>query len=46
MIYTEQQLKELILPILQSMPVGDEERAAESIVQIIVQDREAHNDKN
>lgn len=41
MIYTPKQLKSLILPILQSMPVGDEDRVADAIVEIINQDRQA-----
>lgn len=40
MKYTQDQLKSLILAILQSMPKGDEDRAADAIVEIIKQDRE------
>jgi hypothetical protein len=42
MIYNETELKSLILPILQSMPKGDEDRVADAIVKIIKEDREAH----
>lgn len=40
---TLQELKQVILPILQSMPKGDEDRVADAIVGIIKQDREAHD---
>jgi hypothetical protein len=43
MIYTPEELKKLILPILQSMPKGDEDRAADAIVEIVKQDREARD---
>lgn len=43
MIYSTDELKTLILPILQSMPKGDEDRVADAIVRIIVEDREAHD---
>lgn len=39
MIYTLEQLKTIILPILESMD-GDCERVADAIVEIIKQDRE------
>jgi len=45
MIYSETELKTLILPILQSMPKGDEDRVADAIVRIIVEDREAHDEE-
>lgn len=40
MKYSLEQLKSLILPILKSMPAGDEDRVADAIVEIIKQDRE------
>lgn len=43
MIYSTDELKTLILLILQSMPKGDEDRVADAIVEIIKQDREAHD---
>lgn len=41
MIYSLNQLRILILPILQSMPFGDEDKAADAIVELFRQDREA-----
>lgn len=43
MIYTPEQLKQLILPMLKSMPKGDEDRVADAMVKIIIEDREAHD---
>lgn len=40
--YSPEELKGLILPILQSMPKGDEDRVADAIVEIIEQDREGY----
>jgi hypothetical protein len=40
--YSPVELKAFILPILQSMPKGDEDRVADAIVEIIEQDREVY----
>lgn len=39
MKYTKDELKSLILPILTSMPKGDEERAANAIVELIAENQ-------
>lgn len=44
MVYTLEQLKKMIVPMLQSMPVGDEERLAKSLVSMIEQDRNTRSD--
>jgi hypothetical protein len=46
MKYTHEQLKSLILPILLSMPKGDEERAADAIVDLINQNENATETSN
>lgn len=46
MIYSETELKSLILPILQSIPKGGEDQAADAIVRIIIEDREAHDEES
>lgn len=40
MTFTLQELKTMIIPILETMPKGDEYRVADAIVEIIRQDRE------
>lgn len=44
MKYSLTELKQLILPILESMPKGDEVRVADAIVEIIKQYREARDE--
>lgn len=43
MIYTLEELKALVLPMLRSMDKGQEEAVSDAIVDIIRQDREARD---